>query len=61
MKITLELFEDCSEYDPNDLDSAHWQLKVDDKSIGKLNTYKELHATLDYILDMEELLPTNKT
>jgi len=52
--ITLELAFDCSGYSPEDVDSAYWQLKVNGKAVGELNTYAELHKALDYILDLEE-------
>lgn len=60
MKITLELFEDCSSYDIDDLSSAHWQLMINGKEIGQLKTYEEIHKHLDILLDIEEALTPKK-
>ena len=62
MKIELELFEDCSTYEIEDIDSVCWQLKINGKDAGALKTYSDIHKLLDIIFDLEEtdILKDNK-
>lgn len=59
MKISLELFEDCSGFDPmteikSESKQLCWQLCVDDVPVGDLVKYDQgLMDTLNILCEME--------
>lgn len=61
-EITLELFEDCGDFtaekELNALSqgegaSLAWQLKVNGKEVGELETYPSILRKLDMLFDLE--------
>lgn len=54
MKIELELFEDCSDYEQENPDTAHWILKLNGVQIAELDTYQNIHKKLDVLFGVQE-------
>jgi len=65
MKITLELFEDCCDFTAEkeleamtrgEGNALAWQLLIDGKKLGELETYPNIVKKLDVIFDLEEII-----
>jgi len=59
MKITLELFEDCCEFDgslESGLNHLSWQLKIDGKDFLDIDSYENICKNLNILFDYEDLI-----
>ena len=58
MKITLELFDDQSDYDPDDIETSQWIMKADGAEIVRhsIVTLDVAHKAVGKIIDIEEMI-----
>ena len=57
MKIKLEMFEDATGFDgtlESGLETLCWQLLINDKEVGELDTYENICKKLNMIFELEE-------